>query len=99
MALDEFTDKQLQEELARREELRKQQLREERKERAEFLSQHIDLLLLLMPEHSRTSCSDKNPCNEHRGCVRCNLIYAKDSNCWPENTELSISVRELPLLD
>ena len=61
MALDEFTDKQLQEELARREELRKQQLREERKERAEFLSQHIDLLLLLMPEHSRTSCSDKNP--------------------------------------
>ena len=99
MSLNDFSDAQLKNELARREEIRKQQLREERKNRAEYISEHIDWLLTFMSEHSRTSCSDKNPCNEHRGCVRCNLIDAKRCGYWPEDIELVISVRELPSLD
>jgi hypothetical protein len=99
MELDDFTEEQLKHELHRREEVRKEKLRDERKKRAEFLTKHLDLLHCLIPEHSRTSCDDKNPCNEHRGCVRCNLIYASRSGYWPEEMELSFSVIELPSLD
>jgi hypothetical protein len=40
--------------------------------------EHIDALMAMIPDHSRTSCSDVNPCNADRHCYRCNLLHLEE---------------------
>lgn len=48
---------------------------EETTKREALYIEHIDVLMALFPEHSRSSCSDVNPCNADRYCHRCNLLH------------------------
>lgn len=60
--------------------IRQQKILDKRKEVAEkirYLRENKDVILPLL-KHSRTSCSDENPCNSYeysRGYARCN-------KCW-----------------
>jgi hypothetical protein len=48
------------------------------RQHAEVVADNIDTLLLIVPEHERsTSCSDEDPSNPMGRCARCNLLYIK----------------------
>lgn len=86
--LKNVSEQALKDELSRRQGIRCQKAKKKRDERIAFLLTNIDALLLFVPEHGRTSCSDANLANrllEEYGlprCVRCFLLYAKDCNYW-----------------
>ena len=64
-----------------KEEIIQQKISEKRKEVAKkirYLRENKDVILPLL-EHSRTSCSDENPCN---GCYDYNNGYARCNKCW-----------------
>jgi hypothetical protein len=62
----------------------------------EKLREHKDLILSLI-EHTRTSCSDNNPCNGYGSaeygarCNKCHLIEILN-NEWSNEFEVSIDV-------
>jgi hypothetical protein len=91
--LNQFSDAELQAELKKRREAEKQRIIEQREADAQFWTEKIDLILELIPEHSRTTCSDADPKNEHR-CSRCYVLYAKQFQ-WDSDRELSITVNKL----
>lgn len=53
---------------------------------------NIDAYLEIVPEHTRTTCSDEHPVNEYR-CDRCALLDVKKSQYWPEDLDVEIIVR------
>ena len=76
-----------------KEEIRQQKISEKRKEVAKkirYLRENKDVILPLL-EHSRTSCSDENPCNGYEyssGYARCNkcwLMEILDDEWYDEN--------------
>lgn len=78
--LKEIPDKDLKDELKRREEKKKQRERDRLKIHRALVDQYAETLLLFVPEHDRTSCSDEDPknCSYHTGrirCKRCELLY------------------------
>lgn len=54
--------------------------------KAERIIQNIDALIEVA-EHTRTSCSDENPCNSD-DCPRCTLIVAKRDGYWNTGNKL-----------
>jgi hypothetical protein len=95
--LKDVSDKELAAELARRKEARKTARTNALKERADVITEHLDALLLLAPEHSRSSCSDKNLANIDRGCVRCVLLDANQRGYWDWVYELELSFSRVKL--
>jgi hypothetical protein len=79
---------ELQSELAKIEELDRVQAARERKEKGERCQDNIDFLLLLVPDHDRTSCSDASACNVG-DCRRCSLLDCRDSGHWTDDMEIS----------
>src|SRR5688572_13896881 len=58
---------------------------------------HQQVLLEMVPEHSRSSCSDADPCNEYEECSRCILLNIVEGNrwgatYWPEDVKVEIRV-------
>lgn len=91
--LKEISTTDLQREVREREEL--QRLLEERKEaqHRRNIVNFLDALLVLVPEHSRTSCSDESSNgNQYRArCTRCVILHAKADGLWPSDIKLNIS--------
>lgn len=49
---------------------------------------------VLVPEHSRTSCSDDNLSNSHDArCARCTLLKAQTDGYLPSNVEFDFIIR------
>jgi len=90
------TNAQLRAEIERR---RKEHVENE-KARVEALRKwvrvHVDDLLEVLPDHSRTSCSDENPCNDNWLCDRCILLRIKE---FDYNTEWVPDIRFNKLTD
>lgn len=85
----------LRQELKRREEQRVLDEMARKNEAAERIMQNLDALLLLVPEHSRTSCSDTNFSQNasHARCTRCVLLEAERDGFWRNDIELDILAR------
>lgn len=79
--ISHISDKELNEELARRKKEAAIAEAARSKAAAELLHAHVDALLAVVPKHSRTSCSDENPSNTDRDCVRCQLLDIQSSGC------------------
>jgi hypothetical protein len=60
-------------------------------EERDFWLANIDFILKLMPDHSRTSCSDDNVANQYR-CPRCALLKAKDYGHWEKGMTLTVTL-------
>ena len=61
---------------------------------ADTIIQNIDALLLLVPNHERTSCTDENNFNWDKGrCTRCALIQAEADGFWRNDLDLEITVQ------
>ena len=89
-AIEMFTDAELEEELARRSEVARLAKEAERAERAKFLDSQIDSIIALIPEHSRTSCSDEDVNNVGR-CNRCTALWAKLCG-WDPSYDIRITI-------
>lgn len=81
-SLTDFTDAELRMEVQRRAAVQNGKINEHRERQRGLTEKFIDTLLLLVPEHDRTSCSDENPCNPGGGghparCIRCALLRVK----------------------
>jgi hypothetical protein len=83
--LKDISDADLRAELSRREAERKAIEEAEARERLQreddakqalfdLIRENRDVFLNLVPEHSRTSCSDERPQNPDRNCTRCALL-------------------------
>ena len=103
MDLTKLSKEQLLAELERRknEEINQERIR--RTNDAVLSLKNIDALLMLVPEHCRTSCSDADPCNGGGGvgrvrCTRCFLLHAKKDEYWNEQARLTIYVTCLDAL-
>ncbi len=93
--LDQFSDADLQAELKRREEVKKEEQLQHREEQATFWQSKIDLLLEVVPKHCRTSCSDTKAINDER-CTRCYLLSCQSSGFWDSDRSLHIHTSKLP---
>lgn len=82
---------ELEKELARRREEEKRARELAWEARKVFLLMNINALLLLTPEHGRTSCSDEVAVNVGR-CNRCTFLAAKDTNSWDNYRDVRIEV-------
>lgn len=98
MDITKLTDEELKNELTRRRELKIAAWEEAKVVHKKLCEKNINFLLMLTPEHSRTSCSDNDICNgfmdhEHYPrCIRCFLLGVAGSEEWPEIAKLSISI-------
>ncbi len=54
----------------------------------------ITSLKVLIPEHSRTSCSDKKP-NNIGECNRCTVLGMESDGIWDDGYTLDISIEKL----
>ena len=98
MNLKTATDRELQDELARREAERKSDALLARQEYFRVLVQNRDSLLALIP-HGRTSCSDQDIRNglgsaEYGArCTRCALLELTEHDAHSYDAELSLTFR------
>ena len=94
MSLEKVSTQALKDELSRRQALRREKAEKKRNEHVEFLLANIDALLLFIPEHGRTSCSDANLSNRYLTeyglprCVRCFVLDAKNCSYWDPTVDL-----------
>ena len=81
-----------------KEEIRQQKISDKRKEVAKkirYIRDNKDAILPLL-KHSRTSCSDENPCNGYdysKGyakCDKCWLIEILDDEWYDENVDFDV---------
>lgn len=99
MDITKATKSELLAEIKKREETEKQKLENQRRERDKFIYANIDAFLTLMPEHDRTSCSDKQPCNYglnshgYPSCIRCFLLECKQRREWENDPLLDIDLK------
>jgi len=82
MDLRKATEKELLDELARREKELKDTRIAKQADRVSLVTQALPHLLLLV-KHSRTSCSDITPGFPERDCVRCALIRLQEYGEFP----------------
>jgi len=80
-------------ELERRRKVEEDRINALRQAQADTHLAHIDGFLAVVTEHSRTSCSDDDPCNSGR-CNRCTLLGIKRDDYWPIGLGASISLYE-----
>lgn len=94
--LQKLTTNELKAELARR----KNELQAEevvRRDKADQLViDHADTLLVFIPQHSRTTCNDKNLQSDTSRCKRCFLLYAKEHGYVDGDWEVQIDLHRRP---
>jgi hypothetical protein len=93
MDIKEISTKDLQAELQRREHEAALEAQRKREAKEQFWIEHLELILQLIPEHSRTSCSDENP-NNYGRCDRCTLLEMRGSTYWNSSYELTLYLSE-----
>lgn len=97
MDLKTYTEKQLKDELARREQERLDEEAKQRRERLALILENREALLRVIP-HSRTSCSDENPVNGLYSadygprCVRCGLMELDEYNGQFHNVTVDLAI-------
>jgi hypothetical protein len=90
----------LEKELKRRKDEIKASAARKRQEQCANWLKNIDHLLALMPEHSRTSCSDEDPNNHFRNrCTRCMLLSFQREQWWDNDYVLEIKLYNTPISD
>lgn len=101
--LEQISDDLLYREYERREKIRKDREEADRREAerreaerraslAMLIEENFALILALVPEHGRTSCSDAYPSNHDR-CTRCNLLTIQaGSFCETIDFEFTLEV-------
>jgi hypothetical protein len=100
MDLNRFTDQDLKAELQRREDDRKISETAARRFRFQLLVKHRDVLLEFVP-HSRTSCSDADPCNGLGSadygarCERCALLTLDEHDYLSHDVMVGLHVTTL----
>lgn len=94
MPLSDYDDNALSAELNRREQLRKETEEKLLVEKSVIIHKHVDALLELVPNHSRTSCSDDDPGNAGR-CARCTLLQTQSNGChdWAYDIVIAFTKR------
>ena len=97
--LQKLTTSELKAELTRRtNEL--QALEVVRREKADQLViDHVDALLVFIPQHSRTTCNDKNLQSDTSRCKRCFLLYAKEHGYVDGDWEVQIDLQRRPAVE
>lgn len=94
MDLSQISDHDLQEEIEKREKIRKEKQDIENQKRTNLISEHLDAFISLS-RHTKTNCCDTDPRNYWRNeCPRCSLLFAK-SNKYVD-FDIEISVKNLP---
>lgn len=83
MELETFSDSELQAELERRRQVLREEAQREQRAHERMLVTYIDALLGLVPDHSRTSCSDEDANNYHGRCTRCTLMFIYENGYVP----------------
>lgn len=91
MDLRNVTEVDLQNELDRRAQERRNDRNAKQDVRVESVRKALPALLSLVG-HSRTSCSDKDFSNASRGCARCALLELQDYDTFPY--VLSFDIRD-----
>lgn len=94
-ALEPFSDEALREEIRVREEKRRVERRGAIETNRHFVSEFADTLLLFVPKHDRTSCSDKKACNSGRQtgrmrCKRCELLRVVRNRKTLDNSDVTV---------
>lgn len=79
-ALQSASDEELKNELDRREKERERAAWLKKRIAADSVGMHVDILLLMVPEHKMSNCADDRIVNENRGCPRCVLLNVKENN-------------------
>lgn len=98
MDLTKISDSELAQELERRRQVARDQLRQARAQRLALVLKHRDALLELIP-HTRTSCSDSNIVNGLHSsdvtprCVRCGLLELSEYDVDTFDVAVSLSIR------
>lgn len=80
LRLELIPEETLQAELLRREKLRAEAAAKAREAHRELVADHVDVLLLFQPGHTRKDCSDNNICwasDPAYRCKRCDLLQIK----------------------
>ncbi len=102
MDLKNISEADLKAELKRREDEKLAEEKQKRDETAATCLRHIDALLELVPDHSRTTCSDSNHCNgeyTHSSgncrCLRCYLLECKLHEQWSPLMRLNFTMERL----
>ncbi|SRR5581483_4661272 len=90
--LEDVATSNLVQELERRKKAVRDSVVAKRRAEQAVALENIDALLQLVPEHSRTSCSDDKPSNHNGRCKRCFLLVAKDSGWWDLDFKLEIDI-------
>jgi len=90
--LRDFSDDALTKELQRRAAIKKEEALQALIKRQELIVKNVDVLLLLAPEHDRTSCSDENNYNV-LDCVRCWLVDVKESGIF-DSRDLRLELKD-----
>lgn len=89
--LSKFSDKELKKEISRREEEKRAVKVALLRRHHEIVLNNIHVVLALVPEHDRTSCSDDDRGNEKR-CVRCALLAIQSQGWVPDRLRVSVAV-------
>lgn len=64
--------------------------------RRQHIKDNVELLLTLLPNHSRTSCSDEDRQEVIHRCTRCFLLEIRDYDYWPDedfDVEIDFCIR------
>lgn len=99
--LADYSTQELRTALAEREAAEKKHELELLQAENKRIVENIDTYLAICPEHSRTSCSDANPCNDYDFCARCVLIRAKENGYISDRFRIivDVSIQETCLID
>jgi hypothetical protein len=95
VTLKDIPDDQLDAEIERRKQQKRRMAEEQLEEEAQHLLDNVDAILLLMT-HSRSSCSDADPCNSsYRAgrcrCNKCEVMMFKWQGEWDPNFKIQIT--------
>lgn len=100
MDLKQYSEKEIKDELARREKMRQDEEAEQRRQRLAIILENREALLKIIP-HSRTSCSDENPVNGLYSaeygprCVRCGLMELNEYDSQFHDITISVEIKKI----
>ena len=94
--LSNISEEDLKKELQRRKDERFQQALAVRDKKIEHWMKHLDAILALVPEHSRTYFSDTN-LNGRDCCARCKLLEFKQGAYWDKDYIVDINIYSDPI--
>jgi hypothetical protein len=93
--LSAASDVELKDELQRREDARKARRRSDISMNRGFVEEYVESLLLFVPKHDRTPCSDEKPCNSsgttgRMRCRRCELLRVLRNRKTHDNLDVTV---------